>query len=595
MILQALNGHYERLSSKGQVPPYGYSAEKVSYAIVLSTEGQPVDVIPLLDTSGKKPRPSVGQVPQARTRTSGIKPNFLWDNTKYTLGCGRDKETKQSVPTEHHYAAFKKFHQALLEDIDDRGVKAFLMFLGRWDPEKYSELAHAEEMLDSNVVFRLDGEQAFLHERAAAQDAWKQCLAESAGGTQGMCLVTGAQVPIARLHPSIKGVADAKSSGAPLVSFNKNSFESFGKDQGENAPVSETAAFGYATALNALLAFDGNRRVQIGDATTVFWAEAAGRSDEAEKSEYLIAQLLDPQSHPSDEEETTKVADTLKLIAEGRPLEDIAPGIHSDTRFYVLGLAPNAARLSVRYWHATSVGHLFEQIVNHWQDMRLDPPAWQTPPSVWRLLCETAVQRKRKNVSPVLGGALMRSILTGARYPRTVLSAVITRFRADGMISPLRVAIVKACIRREERLRNPEQEDTLMSLDRSSDTPSYNLGRLFAVYAYAEKHNTNPKATIRDKYSGAASATPQRVFPVLMRGYEHNRSALLKGPKKAGAGVRADRAVTDILDRLSGAGEMPATLSIEEQGRFFIGYYHQEKVLYSKPDTESESQSNLEE
>ena len=567
---------------------------------MLSAKGEPVDVMPLLEISNNRPRPTQRQVPRPASDRTGTKivPNFLWDNTKYALGNTHDKQTKRPVCARRHYEVFKTFHQNVLEGLEDEGVQAFSRFLSQWSPDLYSVLPHAEGMLGKNIVFRLDGEQSFLHERPVAKNAWRQILdeEETAGGEHGICLVTGTQAPIARLHPSIKGVTGAQTSGARIVSFNQDSFASLGKSKGANAPISTRAASGYTAALNYLLAFNGPQRVQIGDTATVFWAEAPDAPDDAKASETLIAQLMNPQSSSSDEEEAARVADKLKLIAEGRPLATVAPQINPGTRFFVLGLAPNAARLSVRFWQATSVGGVFEQIVNHWRDMRLEPPAWHSPPAVWGLLRETAVQRESKNVSPVLGGALMRSILSGAPYPRPLLSAVITRFRSDGVVSPLRVALVKACVRRAERLKNPDQEDTLMSLDPSSPNVAYNLGRLFAAYAYTEKSYSNPNATIRDKYMGTASANPRRVFPTLMRGYEHNRAALLKQRgDKAGAGVRADKAVGEILGHLPGAGELPATLSLEDQGRFFIGYYHQEQTFYTKAVPESTLQSDLEE
>ena len=594
MILQALNGYYDRLAARGQIPPFGYSREKISFAIVLSEAGKLVDVMPLPGLSKRKFRPRLKEVPRPVKRTSGIKPNFLWDKTAYALGYKNDKDTHSPIPSDIEHSAFKEFHQKLLGHTGDRGLKAVLSFLNTWDPTAYSDLTHAQQMLDSNIVFKLDDEQAFVHERAAARALWKRCLQDSQSSSRKtMCLVTGAELPRARLHDPIKGVNGAQSSGAHIVSFNKDSFSSLKKKQGANAPVSEKAAFGYTAALNKLLAYDSRQKLQIGDATTVFWAEASGSERDAEEAEYLVGHMLSPPTK-TDEEETAKVADRLQMIAQGLPLADVAPEIDPDTKFYVLGLAPNASRLSVRFWHASSVGGIFEQIANHWRDMYLIPSNFKTP-SLWHLLRETAVGQKAENISPTLGGALMRSILTGMHYPRPLLSAIITRFRSDGEIRPLRIAIVKACIRRAERLINPDQEDILMSLDPSSTNVAYVLGRLFAAYAYAERSYSNPNATIRDKYMGAASANPRRVFPVLMRGYEHNRAALMKSKEKVGAGVRADRAVGEIIERLSGHRDLPATLSLEDQGRFFVGYYHQEQAFYAKAGSDSELPSNSEE
>ena len=597
MILQALNRYYERAREEGRAPRPGYSWENISFAIVLGDDGSVVDVSSLQQEVDGKARPARLCVPQAVTRSSNVKPNFLWDKTGYALGWQRAKQTGEAERDKRkEHAEFAKLHRELLDETVDKGFMAMLAFLDRWNPASYSELRHSDEMLDANVVFRLDGQNRYIHDGSAAESAWREHLArQGAQLKRGVCLVTGEESGIPLTHSKIKGVRGAQSSGASIVTFNKNAFDSFGKKQGGNAPVSEHAAFAYTTALNTLLASGSRQRVQIGDATTVFWAESAGGAEEAEKSELLIAQLLDPPS-ASDEEETAKLADTLKQVAEGRPLQSVAPEVQPDTRIHVLGLAPNASRLSVRFWHSSSVEEIFSKVATHWRDLRLEPPAWQIPPSAWRLLIETAAQRKSENISPLSGGALMRSILTGSNYPRPLLSSIITRLRADGDINRLRIAIVKACIQRAERLKTPHQEDLLMSLDVLSTNVAYNLGRLFAAYAYAEKSYSNPNATIRDKYMGSASANPRRVFPVLMRGYEHNRASLQKqGGNKAGAGIRADKAVGEILSRLSGEAGLPTVLSLEEQGRFFIGYYHQERAFYEKAAPDSPTQSSSEE
>ena len=361
-----------------------------------------------------------------------------------------------------------------------------------------------------------------------------------------------------------------------------DAFNSFGRRQGDNAPVSERAAFGYVTALNELLSRDSRQRVQIGDTSTVFWAEAAKSEAAAKAAEDLFSMMA---AGPSDEQEAAKVRDKLLAVAAGRPLADVAPDVQEDTRIFVLGLAPNAARLSIRFWHEDSIGNLANRLREHWQDLMVDPAPRSWPPAVWQLLRETAVQRDSGNVPPTLGGALMRSILTGGRYPRSLLAAVVGRLRADKDLNALRAAICRAVLARDCRLQPGKEAAPPVTLHEDSNDIAYNLGRLFAAYAYAEKSVASRNATIRDKYVGAASATPLRVFPVLMRGYEHNRAALAKaGGKKAGSGVRADRAVGRIVGLLP--PDFPRALGLEEQARFFVGYYHQEQAFYAKSDSE---------
>ena len=586
-ILQALAAHYERLVRKGDAPDYGYSRERISYAIVLSPDGGVVDVVDWRDTSGRSPRPRLCEVPSPVPRTSAVAANFLWDKSAYVLGVKLHRDSGKPIPADREHQTFKSFHEHLLTDAADDGLQALHAFLGGWHADGHASLPHANDLLDANIVFQLDGERRLIHERPAARRIWAAHLA-NLDSQSGMCLVSGEYAPIERLHPKVKGVAGAQSSGAAIVSFNLDAFTSYGKEQGANAPVSERAAFAYTTALNSLLTADGGRRIRVGDATTVFWAEASGDEAAASKAEDLFSILAEP---PTDAEEAAKVRDQLARVAAGRPVAEIAPAVNEHTRFYVLGLAPNAARLSIRFWFEDTIGAMARRIGEHWTDLRLHPAPWVTAPAAWRLLYETAVQRKAENIPPTLGGALMRAVLTGSRYPQSLLAAVIIRLRADGAVSGVRAAIAKACVRRAERLSDPSNmEDRLVSLDRKSQNVAYNLGRLFAAYAYAERSIADRNATIRDKYAGSASATPRRVFPILMRGYEHNRAALTKASdgKKRGAGVRADRTVGQILERLPGSDELPATLPLEDQARFFVGYYHQETALYTRADSETQ-------
>ena len=512
-----------------------------------------------------------------------IAPAFLWDNTAYALGASA-KGVEHATP---RFAEFRTLHLDLLTRSEDAGLRALAAFLQTWDPNDFFSLRDAEDMLGKNVAFSLDdGELGFLHERPAARQIWENSRPV---GTEGLCLVTGGRGALARLHPKVKGVLGAQLSGASLVSFNLDAFNSFGRKQGDNAPVSEQTAFAYTTALNALLSPD--KRVQIGDATTVFWAEAAESEEEAQAAEDIFSMLV--AARPSDGQEAAKVRAKLLAVAEGRPLADVAPDVQEDTRFFVLGLAPNAARLSIRFWHEGAIGRFADRLREHWQDLRVEPTPATWPPAVWQLLRETGAQRKSGNVPPMLGGALMRAILTGGRYPRSLLAAVVGRIRADKEVNPNRVAICRAVLARDCRLQPGEEGVPPVTLHEDSNDIAYNLGRLFAAYTYTERSVAQRNASIRDKYVGAASATPLRVFPVLMRGYEHNRSALAKGGgRKAASGVRAEKAVGRIVGRLP--SELPRSLGLEEQARFFIGYYHQEQAFYAKSDPERDRRHDAE-
>ena len=595
-ILQALAGRYERQVACGKAPEYGFSIEPVSFAVVLNPEGQPIDTMDLRDTSGETPRPGRRQVPPPVVRTRNVRSNFLWDKTAYALGVKRDTRTGSTICAKPEHDAFVSFHRDLLAGVEDEGLRTFLAFLENWRSDQYESLENSGDMLDANVVFYLEDGSAslqFLHERPTARKIWIQHVAANEGDRQ-LCLVTGKRLPTARTHAKIKGVRGAQSSGASIVSFNEPAFTSFGKKQGANAPVSERAAFAYTTALNFLLA-EGRNRIQIGDTTTVFWAEAADDSEGAAAAEALFSDLIAP---PTDEQEAAKVRDKIKQLQHGKPIESVEPGVWGNTRFFVLGLAPNAARLSIRYWHEGTIGSMGERLREHWRDLRIEPTPWRTPPAAWRLLCETAVQGKSKNIPPLLGGALMKAILRGDRYPRSLLAGVLLRMRSDGKINGLRAAICKACLARDHRLGH-EEEDVPMSLNRDEKNPAYRLGRLFSIYESVQRaahgagrpetksdaDRKQPNTTIRDQFYGSASATPALVFPLLERKAANHLSKLRKDKDRGGLAVWFEREMDAVFDGFK--TEFPRSLRLEDQGRFAIGYHHQRAHRKNESDKDS--------
>jgi CRISPR-associated protein Csd1 len=579
MILSALNDYYLRLAEREAVPLFGFSQEKISYALVLSAEGELVDVLDVRDNSGKKPQPKSLTVPQPPKRASNISPCFLWDKTSYVLGAS----AKVSARTAQEHQAFKILHLQCLTDQNDPSLTALSIFLASWSPEQFQAPLFSEEMLDANVVFRLDGEQKYLHELPAAQLLRAKLLA-GAEANSGLCLVSGENLPLARLHPAIKGVNGAQSSGASIVSFNLESFGSYGKSQGANAPVSEAAAFAYTTVLNHLLRRDehNRQRMQIGDASVVFWA-LADTPEKAGNAELLFADLLSPPS--DDAQEAAKVRTVLDAVAKGRPLRELGLDLDEGTQLFVLGLAPNASRLSIRFWQSGSLGVFARRLAEHYQDLHIEPLPWKTEPAIWRLLYATVPSRdgkaKAEDISPQLAGEITRAVLTGSRYPRSLLANVIMRMRADGDISGVRVALCKAVLTRDLRLGvKGVNEEVPVSLDKEASNPGYRLGRLFAVLESAQRNalGTQVNATIRDRYYGAASATPTSIFPMLLRNTQNHLAKVRK--EKPGLAHNLEREIGEIIDGLG--SQFPRSLKLGDQGRFAIGYYHQSQARFSR-------------
>lgn len=586
MILQALNSYYQRLLARGEegLSPFGYSPEKISYEILLAPDGRVVDVNDIRDISGKKPTPRLMNVPQPEKRTVGIRSNFLWDKTSYVLGVGGS-----SKRADKEHEAFKLLHRDSLAGSDDPGLQALMSFLAAWTPERFATAPFRQEMLDANVVFRLDGETAHIHQRPAAQAVRARLLAgeDGAPATLADCLVTGDRMPVARLHPAIKGVAGAQSSGASIVSFNLESFSSYGKSQGENAPVSQQAAFAYTTVLNHLLrrSEHNRQRIQIGDVSVVFWAESQN-VEQAKEAESIFDLLLNVP--PDDSQEATLVRGVLEQVAKGRPLSELNPKLQDGTRMFVLGLSPNASRISIRFWETDTLGRFADRLVQHQRDLWIEPVPWRTAPAARRMVLATVPHRegsmpKMDDAFNNLVGEFMRAVLGGRPYPRSLLANTIMRIRSDGNLSGLRAAICKGILARERRLGiHDHTEEIPVSLDKESKSPGYRLGRLFAVLEAAQRSvlGGQVNATIRDRYYGAASATPAAVFPVLLRNTQNHLGRLRKD--KPGLAVNLEKDIREIVEGL--ADSFPRSLRMDDQGRFAIGYYHQSQSRFAKAD-----------
>jgi CRISPR-associated protein Csd1 len=575
-ILAALNTAYDRLALRHEVPGFGFSSEKIGFVISLNPDGTlagpPID---WRDMSGKKPVPRLMAVPQRTNRTSGIAPNFLWDKSSYvldvTLGEGKRLKEEQQ--------AFKDFHLGLLKETEDEGMKAFLSFLESWDPDAFDQLDWPDEIKtnikDQNIIFTLESQRhdnIFIHDRPKVREIWARFAAES-DKSQAVCLITGLQSPIARLHPNIKGVYDAQSSGAAIVSFNLDAFSSYGHEQGDNAPVSEAATFGYTTALNKFLEKGSDNRIQIGDASTVFWSDASDRetADEAEATFLAMFNAADESA-----EAKHHIKPILDAIRQGKRLAEIKPNLAEGVRFYVLGLAPNAARLSIRFWLDGDFGVLADNYRRFLDDMRIEPSDRDDGIALWKYLREFAVLGKSENVPPNLAGEWMRAILTGTPFPLTLLTNILIRIRADKNINPRRIAILKSVL-----IRNFKSQEAPVAFDPDNANKGYLLGRLFALYERIQTAALGDKvnASVKDKFYGSASAQPRKVFSLLERGSANHLSKI--GKQKPGYRINLEKQVRDLMNLMSPASDpFPIALSPEEQALFGLGYYHQHNEFF---------------
>lgn len=579
MILQRLVEHYDRLEASGAVKlaKPGFSQQKISFCIVLEPNGQLNSFEDMRRQDGRSLQPRTMIVPgQGKPSGSGLNPCFLWDNAEYLLGWTDDPE--RSARAARAFEASRAMHLAFEPQIDTPAYAALCAFLRGWSLQKAAEFSdRLNEVATHFGVIRIAGEQRYVHEITSAPAAAELGEAETA---TAMCLVTGSVGASARLHePAIKGVDGANTMGAKLVCFDKDAFTSYGKDQSFNAPVGTVAVFKYANALNHLLSLR-ERRIGLGDATIVFWADHAQPADSAleDSLAMLFAGIADPAADDAPpEEDQRRVNEARRLLTQLRDGTRIAP-VNPDyepTRFYILGLSPNASRLSVRLWIEAAAPELERRLGEHLRDLELKSYFDERPLSI-RLLANATGRYQpsgktkfdTKHVSPQLVGELARSVLTGAAYPQSFLGAMVRRIRSDSYIGFERVSAVKACIARNSRLRGAPQEIPV-ELDTQLTDEAYRCGRLFALLEKAQIAALGKElnSTIKDRFFAAASATPALVFPRLFRVNTHHLAKLKQGSRSF---------YTNALGELmSEPFNFPRQLSLEQQGRFFIGYFQE--------------------
>jgi CRISPR-associated protein Csd1 len=588
MILQSLNELYSRLAADPayEIAPPGFSPQKIGFRIIIKADGSLFDIQDARTPDEKgKMQNIVMLVPgESKPSGSGLNPCTLWDNSAYLLGYKKpDKDTqkaeKEAARALETFAECKKHHLAIEREINDPHFSAVCRFMEQWDPVRITEFPILNDLGTGFGIFQIQGEKKPVHESAVVQDWWMRSQSAGVPGDIAQCLLTGEILPIARLHPKIKSVTGAQSSGASLVSFNASAYESYGKSQSYNAPVSETSAFRYGTALNSLLAGpkSSKHRIRIGDTTTVFWTEKPSIVEDC------FADIFSGGSQATEEvqDETKRgqLQRVLEAIRSGGKYQEL--GESGETPFHILGLAPNAARISIRFYHRSTVADLLAKLHDHQRCLEIvrqftEQTGSRFPdpefPALWQIIRETA--RVADEIPPLLGGAVARAIIEGTPYPEGLFSAIIRRIHADRTINYLRAATLKAVLTRNHKLEIP------IMLDTENTDSAYLLGRLFAALEKTQEDALgNVNAGIRDRFYSAASSTPASVFPRLLRTYQHHLSKLNGGSK-----VNRERMVQEIIASVDASG-FPNQFVLKKQGIFAIGYYHQRKDFFTKKET----------
>ena len=581
MILQALVGYYETLAEQERVSRRGWCRAKVSYALDIDVEGNLLGVISLKQEveRGKKTAwiPQMIEVPEMVSRSSGVSANFLCDNSKYLLGIDKDGTGKRILEC---FQAAKEKHCNLLEAINNETAVAVKNFFLKWNPDEAKENPDILEKWEDitagggNLIFYVGAKYA--QEDMQIRSMWEEKLRIEEEETKEVCLVTGERAEISRIHTAIKGVQGAQSSGAALVSFNAPSFESYGKEQSYNAPVGKYAMFAYTTALNYLLA-QREYVFMLGDTTIIFWAE-----DGEEMYQSLFRDSMEPTE---DNQEVLK--GVFSNLQEGRSIDIEGIQINPEQRFYILGLAPNAARLSVRFFYQNDFGNILSNLQEHYEQMKIIRPSFDEYEylGVWRMLAETVNQKsKDKKPQPNMAASVFEAILSGKKYPESLYSNVMIRIRAEqGRITRGRAAITRACLIRNHG-RQWTKEESFVGLNEQCKDAAYVLGREFAVLeAIQEDANPGINATIRDRYFNSACATPASVFPILQKLKNSHIRKLETGKR-----IYYEKILTELQGKIEvKEGQsiaFPRRLSLEEQGMFILGYYHQVQKRYEKKE-----------
>lgn len=572
MIFQSLISYYDRLAEAGEIPPLGFSVEDIGFVITIDKDGhligQPEDLRVKIKASAYDYFPSL--VPysnKVNVRAGGgakTTPNFMVDKADYVFGV-----SGKSSKTIHHDHFAKLVHD-VTGDSNDEGVTAVKQFLRQWNPRDSLDLDGWNEICGAQgkwVAFRLQGDTDFIHKRPAVRKLWSDYV-EKEIHPEGLCFVDGHKHKIQAQYAQFKF-----GSGASIVSFNENAYESYGKKRGANAPIGVKTEFKSSTALKHLLR-SKNQRLKVGDATTVFWTE------QESALESFMGHILNPLPDSAD---AVPVQKFLEAVRAGKMPADIENG--GRFKFHILGLSVNKARLALRFWHVCTVEEILERFRKHFKalEMERNPERDMEFPGIWHLLKETA--RETKDISPLLGGALIRAILTGVNYPQNLYQGVLGRIRAEqakkhpttGKSMPnvtyLRAAILKAVLQRNYNKEVP------MALDPDKKDVAYLLGRLFAVLEKAQLDALGKvNATIKDRFFSSACATPAAVFPRLLKLSQHHIG-------KAEYGHVSDRRIAEIMEHLE---TFPNHIGLEDQGLFAIAYYQQKNALYKKQDTKKE-------
>lgn len=581
MLLQSLVKLYEAWAEKGEIEKLGWNPVKISYGISLDEEGNVDEIIHLKTNApkGNKEIPSLISLPMPVKRSVGVASNFLYDNATYVFGYDNSNKPDRAKQC---FDCFRNVGNKVLENTDDEFSTVIKKFLQK-DYSEFENLSDlltelncaettVDDILNKGANLLLMPLGKFPTDSKAICESWNSYY-EHSDAPKGVCLVTGKDDHIAKLHPVIKGIRGAQAAGASLVSFNATAFDSYGKENGYNAPVSEYAAFAYTSALNKLVS-DNDHKVFSGDTTVVCWTE-----DGESAYQDVFAGIF----NSDDEVKQKDLHDTIVSIVNGNEVKWEGIPLNPSNNFYILGISPNSARLSVRFFIQNTFGKVMENLLKNQQRMEMVKPGFEKFNYIplWRILGETVNKKSRdKKCKPHLAGDVLNSIINDYNYPSTLYYGILGRISAEQNINWVKASVLKAYL-----LKNYDskyKEEITVDYNENSNNKAYLLGVLFSNLE--EIQNTaNPgiKSTIRDRYFTAASSTPSRVFPILIDLAQNH----IKKIPNVGAKVNCQKMLTETMSKLG--DKFPNRLKLDEKGMFQLGYYQRTQERFTgKEDKE---------
>lgn len=560
MILKALYDYYNRCNN---LPARGLEEKEIGFLIVLSPNGQ---FLRFEDCRTGKDRARVYLVKKHVGRSSAAVANYLYDNSAYVLGYSEKTNGKEQL----YFDTFKEKVESIGDAFpDNKDITAIRKFYGN-SRDMIIELVSQDALWEdikknlskkySIFSFRIEGDLKIVAEK---KELLQLENSQDEANVTHLCLVSGKHGP--SVETTTATMIPGSQAIAKLVSFQVNSgYDSYGKTKCGNAPISEEAEFAYTTALNSMLQKGSRNKFMLGSRTFVFWA--SNNNEASMETEESLFDLLGFSEDANDDP-------NANLMKVRKVFESIYSGIMKtglDDKFYLLGLAPNSARIAVVYWSETTLKDFAEKILRHFSDMEIHDTRKDKNPYMGIREIISSVTRKMSDATPNLPEAVVKSIFQGLPYPQTLYSACLRRIRAEQELTITRAAIIKAYLNRQSN--NNKKIDIM--LDKDNNNQGYLCGRLFAVLDKIQE-DANNISSIRERYMNAASATPSAVFATIQNLSVHHSEKLDEGRR-----IYFEKLKQEILDKVSADG-FPTHLDLQDQGRFFVGYYHQRQDFFT--------------